>query len=83
MRHDKYRYNNTEEVVYYLKKYRRVKEDWQADFYDAYGRHMLTFESSDEETMDALNDEDKLYSLVAEWLDFALMVSPEDYKRFA
>ena len=64
MRHDKYRYNNTEEVVYY--------------FYDAYGRHMLTFESSDEETMDALNDEDKLYSLVAEWLDFALMVSPED-----
>ena len=68
MRHDKYRYNNTEEVVYYLKKYQRVKEDWQADFYDAYGRHMLTFESSDEETMDALNDEDKLYSLVAEWL---------------
>ncbi len=56
MRHDKYRYNNTEEVVYYLKKYQRVKEEWQADFYDAYGRHMLTFESSDEETMDALND---------------------------
>ena len=55
MRHDKYRYNNTEEVVYYLKKYQRVKEEWQADFYDAYGRHMLTFESSDEETMDALN----------------------------
>ena len=51
MRHDKYRYNNTEEVVYYLKKYQRVKEEWQADFYDAYGRHMLTFESSDEETM--------------------------------
>ena len=25
MRHDKYRYNNTEEVVYYLKKYQRVK----------------------------------------------------------
>ena len=49
MRHDKYRYNNTEEVVYYLKKYQRVKEEWQADFYDAYGRHMLTFESSDEE----------------------------------
>ena len=60
MRHDKYRYNNTEEVVYYLKKYQRVKEEWQADFYDAYGRHMLTIESSDEETMDALNDEDKL-----------------------
>ena len=78
MRHDKYRYNNTEEVVYYLKKYQRVKEEWQADFYDAYGGHMLTFESSDEETMDALNDEDKLYSLVAEWLDFALMISPED-----
>ena len=77
MRHDKYRYNNTEEVVYYLKKYQRVKEEWQADFYDAYGRHMLTFESSDEETMDALNDEDKLYSLVAEWLDFALMISPK------
>ena len=32
----------------------------------------------DEESMDALNDEDKLYSLVAEWLDFALMISPED-----
>ena len=77
MRHDKYRYNNTEEVVYYLKKYQRVKEEWQADFYDAYGRHMLTFESSDEETMDALNDEDKLYSLVAEWLDFALMIIPK------
>ena len=29
MRHDKYRYNNTEEVVYYLKKYQRVKEEWQ------------------------------------------------------
>nr|WP_294681299.1 hypothetical protein [uncultured Anaerotignum sp.] len=78
MRHDKYRYNNTEEVVYYLKKYARVQEDWQADFYDGYGRHMLTFESSDEETMEALQDEDKLYSLVAEWLDFALMISPED-----
>lgn len=34
MRHDKYRYNNTEEVVYYLKKYQRVKEEWQADFYE-------------------------------------------------
>ena len=78
MRHDKYRYTNTEEIVYYLKKYRRVQEDWQADFYDVYGRHMLTFESSDEETIEALEDEDKLFSLVAEWLDFALMISPED-----
>ena len=43
MRHDKYGYNNTEEVVYYLKKYRRVKEDWQADFYDAYGRFVVIF----------------------------------------
>ena len=78
MRHDKYRYSNTEEVVWYLKKYRRVQEDWQADFYDEYGRHMLTFESCDEETMEALDDEDKLYQLVADWLDFALMVSPEE-----
>lgn len=78
MRHDKYTYTNTEEIVYYLKKYLRVKEDWQADFYDAYGRHMLTFESSDEETIEALGDEDKLFSLVAELLDFALMISPED-----
>ena len=78
MRHDTYRYNNTEEIVYYLKKYRRVQEAWQADFFDVYGRHMLTFESSDEETGEALEDEDKLYALVAEWLDFALMVSPEE-----
>lgn len=78
MRHDKYRYTNTEEIVYYLKKYRRVQEDWQADFFDEYGRHMLTFESSDEETLEALGDEDKLFALVAEWLDFALMISPED-----
>lgn len=78
MRHDKYRYSNTEEVVWYLKKYARVREDWQADFYDEYGRHMLTFESSDEDVMDAMGDEDKLYTLVAEWLDFALMISPEE-----
>ena len=77
MIHDKYRYSNTEEIVYYLKKYRRVQEDWQADFYDEYGRHMLTFES-DEDTLEALHDEDKLYNMVAEWLDFALMVSPEE-----
>ena len=78
MRHDRYKYTNTEEIVYKLKKYRLVREDWQADFYDAYGRHMLTFESSDEETMDALQDEDKLYALVADLLDFALMLNPED-----
>lgn len=78
MRHDKYRYTNTEEIVWYLKKYLRVTEDWQADFYDVYGRHMLTFESSDEETMEALDDDDKLYTLVAELLDFALMLSPEE-----
>lgn len=77
MRHDTYRYSNTEEIVYYLKQYRRVQEDWRADFYDAYGRHMLTFEN-DEETLDALGDEDKLYALVAEWLDFAMMIQPED-----
>ena len=79
MKHDKYRYTNTEEVVWYLKKYARVQEEWQADFFDEYGRHMLTFESSDEEVQEALDDEDKLYQLVAEWLDFALMVNPEEY----
>ena len=26
-----------------------------------------------------LGDDDKLYQLVAEWLDFALMVNPEEY----
>ncbi len=77
MRQDKYRYTNTEEIVYYLKKYCRVNEAWRADFYDEYGRHMLTFES-DEETLDALQNEDKLYALVAEMLDFAMMVQPED-----
>ncbi len=77
MKHDKYRYTNTEEVVWYLKKYRRVDEEWQADFYDEYGRHMLTFES-DEDTLEALQDDDTLYQMVAEWLDFALMVSPEE-----
>ena len=54
-----------------------VSEEWQADFYDEYGRHMLTFES-DEDTLEALQDDDALYQLVAEWLDFALMVSPEE-----
>lgn len=78
MRHDTYRYSNTEEIIYHLKKYARVQEDWQADFYDVYGRHMLTFESSDEETIEALQDEDRLYCLVSQWLDFALMISPED-----
>ncbi|WP_458407346.1 hypothetical protein [Anaerotignum sp.] len=78
MRHDKYHYSNTEEVVWHLKKYARVQEEWQADFYDPYGRHMLTFESSDEEVQDAMGDEDKLFTLVAEWLDFALMISPEE-----
>ena len=77
MRHDQYRYTNTEEIVWHLKKYRNVDEDWQADFYDAYGRHMLTFES-DEETLEALRDEDEIYRMVAEWLDFALMVSPDE-----
>ena len=74
MRHDKYRYSNTEEIVWYLKKYRRVQEDWQADFYDEYGRHMLTFES-DEETLEALKDDDDLYAMVAEWLDFATIAN--------
>lgn len=77
MIHEKYRYSNTEEIVWHLKKFRRVNEDWQADFYDEYGRHMLTFEN-DEETLEALQDDDKLYTLVAEWLDFALMVNPEE-----
>ena len=77
MRHDKYRYTNTEEIVWYLKKYRRVDEEWQADFYDEYGRHMLTFES-DEETLEALQDYVSLFQMVEEWLDFALMVSPEE-----
>ena len=77
MRHDKYRYSNTEEIVWYLKKYRRVHVDWQADFYDEYGRNKLTFES-DEETLEALKDDDDLYAMVAEWLDFALMVSPDE-----
>ena len=56
-----------------------MQEEWQADFFDEYGRHMLTFESSDEEVQEAMGDEDKLYQLVAEWLDFALMVNPEEY----
>ena len=77
MRHDKYRYSNTEEIVWYLKKYRRVDEEWQADFYDEYGRHMLTFES-DEETLEALQDDAALFSMVVEWLDFALQINPED-----
>ena len=55
MIHEKYRYSNTEEIVYHLKKFRNVKEDWQVDFFDEYGRHMLTFEN-DEETMEALYD---------------------------
>lgn len=77
MKHDKYRYSNTEEIVWHLKKYRRVDEDWQVDFYDEYGRHMLTFEN-DEETLEALKDDDALYTLVSQWLDFALMVSPDE-----
>ena len=29
-------------------------------------------------TLEALKDDDDLYAMVAEWLDFALMVSPDE-----
>ena len=73
MIHDKYKFQDLSEVCYYLRKYRKVTEDWQADFYNMYDELVATFEN-DEETMERLKDEDETYAMVTEMMDIAMLM---------
>ncbi len=68
--------NKTAGMAYYLKKYRRVREDWRVDFYNEFDTLLLTFEN-DEETVERMKDDDELYAMVTEWMDVALMMGKE------
>lgn len=76
MIHDKFRIHSLDDICYYLKKYRRVREDWRVDFYNDYDSLLLTFEN-DEETVERMKDDDELYAMVTEWMDVALMMGKE------
>ena len=76
MIHDKFVIHSLDDICYRLKKYRRVNEDWQVDFYNSYDTLLLTFES-DEETLERMKDDDELYNMVTEWMDVALMMGKE------
>lgn len=76
MIHDKYTIRSLDDICYYLRKYRRVKEDWRVDFYNMYDNLLLTFES-DEETLARMKDDDEMFAMVTEWMDVALMMGKE------
>lgn len=76
MIHDKYAIRSLDDICYYLRKYRRVKEDWRVDFYNMYDNLLLTFES-DEETLARMKDDDEMFAMVTEWMDVALMMGKE------
>jgi len=76
MIHDKYTITGLGEICYHLSKYKHLKEDWKADFYNVYGSHLLHFEN-DEETMERLQNEDETYTMVTEWMDVALAMGKQ------
>lgn len=76
MIHDRYNIHSLDDICYYLKKYRRVREDWRVDFYNEFDTLLLTFEN-DEETVERMKDDDELYAMVTEWMDVALMMGKE------
>ena len=76
MIHDRFIIRSLDDICYYLKKYRRVREDWRVDFYNEFDTLLLTFEN-DEETVERMKDDDELYAMVTEWMDVALMMGKE------
>ena len=73
---DRFTIRSLDDICYYLKKYRRVREDWRVDFYNEFDTLLLTFEN-DEETVERMKDDDELYAMVTEWMDVALMMGKE------
>ena len=76
MIHDIFTIRSLDDICYYLKKYRRVREDWRVDFYNEFDTLLLTFEN-DEETVERMKDDDELYAMVTEWMDVAPMMGKE------
>lgn len=73
---DKYNILKIGDIWAHLLKYRGRPTPWQADFYDIDDIYLCSFES-DEETLEALEDDDALYALVTEVMDFTLMLGKE------
>lgn len=73
---DKYTIRKFGDIYTHLAKYRDRTDPWQADFYDIDDIYLCSFES-DEETMEALQDDDALYAMVTEMVDFAMMMGKE------
>ena len=76
MIHDRFTIHSLDDICYYLRKYRRVREDWRVDFYNEFDTLLLTFEN-DEETVERMKDDDELDAMVTEWMDVALMMGKE------
>ena len=76
MIHDRFTIRSLDDICEYLKKYRRVREDWRVDFYNEFDTLLLTFEN-DEETVERMKDDDELYAMVTEWMDVALIMGKE------
>ena len=70
---DKYIVSGINEIWYYLKKYNKWTDEWRADFYDAEGQLICSFEG-DEETMERLKSDEETYALVTEMVDVAIMM---------
>lgn len=73
---DKYTVRALDEICYHLIKYRKRTDAWQADFYDIEDIFLCSFES-DEETMERIQDDGETFSMVTEYMDFAMMMGAE------
>lgn len=75
---DKYVVSGVNEIWYHLLKYRKKTEQWRADFYDADGQLICSFES-DEETMERLKSDEEAYAMVTEMVDVAINMLGVDF----
>lgn len=73
---DKYIIQDIGGICHYLLKYRERTDEWQADFYSMDDVYICSF-TSDEETKNALLDDDTLYAMVTEMVDFIIMMGGE------
>lgn len=75
---EKYNISGLGEVCHYLEAIHEKAngEDWQIDFYNTYNDLLFSFEN-DDETLQALKDENDTYQLVVESMDIAMMMGKE------
>lgn len=73
---DRYTISEIAGICYYLSQYRGRTDEWEADFYDTQGNHICNF-SGDEETRQAILDDDSLYQMVTEMIDLVIMMGTE------